>query len=311
MGCFNMNCALSKLPITSQDEVIMIPMINMYQPENRNIALPDIITENTNILTPFPLCILGVYDDYGSIGNIQNQDICKILTKNMLSSNNNSDKNINNLDLILINPLNCNPNYKEIRIEINGIKQNILLEIKDEKSQKQENKTTIIYWNFVLKKIAEEFMNLKFNFYGLGNKSYNELLHNGIIDDLINGLDDINSKMTYDIKINELIIMSMHSDKFKDWNYFNQKLQGESFFRHNLQLHRELLNLSSIGDKNKITNLAKNILLMDCIQTSMLYLNNVWLPKSGIGQGWDKEMVNVIKFKNELCLNYINKKEKK
>lgn len=305
-----MNCALSKLPITSQDEVIMIPMINVYEENNRSIYLPGTIIENTNLLKPFPLGILGVYDDYGGIEKIQNPEICEILTKYMFSSNDKNDKNINNFDSIFLPPLNYNPKYSECVVEINGVKQYMVIENKDEK-QNQERKTTPVFWTFVLKEVAEEFMNLRFDFYGLSGKSYNELLHNGIVDDLINGLEDINAQMTSNVKMNELIIMSMSSDKFKNWNYFNQQLQCDGFFRRCLQLHRELLKLTQICDKNKIFSIAKNILLIDCIKTSMLYLNNIWLPKSGVGQGWEKEIVNVVKFKNELCLNYINKKETK
>lgn len=297
MGCFNMNCALSKLPITNQDEVIMIPMINQFQKSTREVKLPNTIIENTNILMPFPLGVIGQYNDYGGIANIQNKNISDFLTKYMFTSTSSKkmpNTNIDDLTQTFI--IKSEDYFNNTNIDLNNLCSS----------------STPVYWTFVLKEIAEQFMNVEFDFFNLKEvKSYNDLLNKGIIEDLMNGLEDISLNMKKSPELKELFEISMFSNKFGLWSLFNDQLLRETFFRNNLQLNRELLNLYNNDQKNEIEDLAKNILLIDCIKTSMLYLNNVWLPKSGVGQGWDKGMVNVIKFTNELCLNYINKRVKK
>ena len=66
-------------------------MINQFQKNKKEINLPDTIYENTNLLIPYPIGVIGCYNDYGGIEKIQ-----QLMLNNELVS---LDLKIKNLDI--------------------------------------------------------------------------------------------------------------------------------------------------------------------------------------------------------------------
>lgn len=65
MGCYNGTCNITNLPIKSGDKVVVIPLVKTKQNSEFNVCYP------TDVFTPYALPLIGEYDEYGSIENIQ------------------------------------------------------------------------------------------------------------------------------------------------------------------------------------------------------------------------------------------------
>ena len=65
MGCFSVCCSMSKMTINAGDKVLLIPLIPVG-PAGGYMYL-----STMDLFMPFCLPIVGTYDDYGSIENIE------------------------------------------------------------------------------------------------------------------------------------------------------------------------------------------------------------------------------------------------
>ena len=75
MGCFSVCCSMSKMTINAGDKVLLIPLIPVG-PAGGYMYL-----STMDLFMPFCLPIVGTYDDYGSIENIEKNINTEILEK--------------------------------------------------------------------------------------------------------------------------------------------------------------------------------------------------------------------------------------
>lgn len=68
MGCWNATCNVSNLPIFYGDKVVVIPLIKVKSDSEFNVCYA------TDVFVPFGMPLIGQYDDYGRIENIQTLD---------------------------------------------------------------------------------------------------------------------------------------------------------------------------------------------------------------------------------------------
>ena len=70
MGCWNQTCSLTNLPILYNDKIVVLPLII------HNTSLLDGISYDINDkCSPICVPIIGTYNEYGGIENIENRDI--------------------------------------------------------------------------------------------------------------------------------------------------------------------------------------------------------------------------------------------
>ena len=65
MGCWNATCNITNLPIFSGDKVVLIPLVKVKEKAKFNVCYA------TDVFVPYALPLIGKYDDYGSIENIE------------------------------------------------------------------------------------------------------------------------------------------------------------------------------------------------------------------------------------------------
>jgi len=75
MGCWNETCALSSLPIQEGEEIVLVLL--------REPCLPDF----HNLYKPIFLPIIGTYNNYGGIENIQDTESSKLISVKFKSLN--------------------------------------------------------------------------------------------------------------------------------------------------------------------------------------------------------------------------------
>ena len=68
MGCWNATCNVTNLPICVGEKVVLIPLAKVKDDCDFNACYP------TDVFVPFALPLIGEYDDYGAIENIQTTD---------------------------------------------------------------------------------------------------------------------------------------------------------------------------------------------------------------------------------------------
>ena len=77
MGCWNGTCAITQLPIVYEDEVVLIPLLS-----TGGICSHGITYNATDKFIPLCLPIMGTYNDYGGIENIEISEAnCEYLKK--------------------------------------------------------------------------------------------------------------------------------------------------------------------------------------------------------------------------------------
>lgn len=75
MSSFNVSCMLSSLSIEYRDSVYFIPLLK----KNTKSKIGTFLGNPTELYTPFSLPILGEYNDYGAVINIEENENTKIL----------------------------------------------------------------------------------------------------------------------------------------------------------------------------------------------------------------------------------------
>ena len=68
MGCWNATCNVTNLPIYVGEKVVLIPLAKVKDDCDFNACYP------TDVFVPFALPLIGEYDDYGAIENVQTTD---------------------------------------------------------------------------------------------------------------------------------------------------------------------------------------------------------------------------------------------
>ena len=70
MGCWNQTCSLTNLPILYGDKIVVLPLII-----HNTKLLEGISYEINDKCGPICVPIIGTYDEYGGIENIENSNI--------------------------------------------------------------------------------------------------------------------------------------------------------------------------------------------------------------------------------------------